>query len=143
MEAKRKASGGGLEGVVVAETRLSDVDGERGRLVVAGRDVERLAGEISFEETAALLREVRPAEARAGIAAGRARACDHLDRLGDALERADGMDALRASVAHLSEGDGFGTPAAATGAVSTFAAAWARRRRGERPLAPDPTLGHA
>jgi citrate synthase len=27
--------------------------------------------------------------------------------------------------------------------VATFAAAWARRRRGERPIAPDPALGHA
>src|SRR5262249_11204851 len=143
MEAKRKASGGGLEGVVVAETRLSDVDGERGRLVVAGRDVERLAGALSFEETAALLWEVDPAAARTGIAEGRARAFEYLGRIGDALEHADGMDALRASAAHLSEGDGFGTPAAATGAVATFAAAWARRRRGEPPLAPDPALGHA
>jgi citrate synthase len=143
MEAKWKASGGGLEGVVVAETRLSDVDGERGRLVVAGRDVERLAGELSFEETAALLWEVDAAAARAGIAEGRARAFGRLGGLGDALERADGMDALRASVAHLSEGDGFGTPAAVTGAVATLAAAWARHRRGARPLAPDPALGHA
>ncbi len=53
------------------------------------------------------------------------------------------MDALRASVAHLAEADGFGTPAALTGAVATFAAAWARRRRGEQPIAPDPALGHA
>ncbi|MGH7296509.1 MAG: citrate/2-methylcitrate synthase, partial [Polyangiaceae bacterium] len=45
----------GLEGVVVAETRLSDVDGERGRLVIAGRDVEQLAGAVSFEEVCALL----------------------------------------------------------------------------------------
>ena len=142
MEAKKTANDG-LEGVVVAETRLSDVDGERGRLVVAGRDVERLAGEVSFEGTAALLWEADPAAARAGIAEGRARAFERLGRLGDALARPDGMDALRASVAHLSEGDGFGTPAAATGAVATFAAAWARTRRGERPLAPDASLGHA
>jgi citrate synthase len=143
MEAKKKASAGGLEGVVVAETRLGDVDGERGRLVVAGRDVERLAGEVSFEETAALLWDADPAAARAGIAEGRVRAFERIGRLGDAFARADGMDALRASVAHLSESDGFATPAAITGAVATFGAAWARTRRGERPLAPDPALGHA
>ena len=33
----------GLEGVVVADTQLSDVDGERGRLVIRGHDVEALA----------------------------------------------------------------------------------------------------
>ncbi len=143
MEAKREATQGGLEGVVVAETRLSDVDGERGRLVVAGHDVERLAGTASFEETAALLWGMDAGAARAGIAAGRASAFVRLGGLGDALDRADGMDSLRASVAHLEEADGFGAPAALTGAVATFAAAWARRRRGERPLAPDPALGHA
>ncbi len=42
----------GLEGVIVADTRLSEVDGERGRLVIAGSDVEKLAGNVSFEELA-------------------------------------------------------------------------------------------
>jgi citrate synthase len=143
MEAKRKATGGGLEGVVVAETMLSDVDGEAGRLVIAGRDVEHLAGVLSFEEAAALLWGGAPGEARAGLADGRVRAFERLGRLGDALERADGMDALRASVAHLPEAEGFDTPATAAGAVATYAAAWATRRRGQSPLAPDPTLGHA
>jgi citrate synthase len=143
MDANRRALAGGLEGVVVAETRLSDVDGERGRLIVAGRDVERLAGEATFEEVAALLWATDADGARAGIAAGRARAFERLGQLGDALDRDDGMDALRASVAHLAEAEGSGALAAATGAVATFAAAWARRRRGERPLAPDPALGHA
>ena len=39
-----QSAGSGLEGVVVADTTLSEVDGERGRLVIAGHDVERLAG---------------------------------------------------------------------------------------------------
>src|SRR5580704_1618169 len=129
MEANRKAGAGGLYGVVEAETRLSDVDGERGRLVVAGHDVEALAGAVSFEEVAGLLWGVPAEGARAGIAVGRARAFARLGGLGDALEREGGMDALRASVAHLSEGEGFASPAAATGAVATFAAAWARKRR--------------
>ena len=34
----------GLEGVVVADTVLSEVDGERGRLVIAGHEVEELGG---------------------------------------------------------------------------------------------------
>ena len=54
METKT-AVNSGLEGVVVAETRLSEVDGERGRLVVAGHDIERLAGAIEVEDMAALL----------------------------------------------------------------------------------------
>ena len=45
----------GLEGVVVAETCLSDVDGERGRLVIRGHDVEALAERADFEGVCALL----------------------------------------------------------------------------------------
>src|SRR5271170_5914331 len=114
MDAKRGGTAGGLEGVVVAETRLSDVDGERGRLVVAGRDVEQLAGEVSFEEVAALLWQMDAATARAQVAAGRVQAFERLGRLGDALDRADGMDALRASVAHLADAEGPTAPAVAT-----------------------------
>lgn len=143
MEANRKAgAAGGLEGVVVADTRLSEVDGERGRLVVAGRDVEQLAGEASFEEAAALLWAVEAGAARAAIAEGRVMAFERIAQLGDALDRADGMDALRAATAHLEAND-FGTPGRITGAVATFAAAWARTRAGGRPVAPDASLGHA
>ena len=49
----------GLEGVVVADTALSEVDGERGRLVIAGHDVEAIAGQRSFEELCALMNRAR------------------------------------------------------------------------------------
>ena len=45
----------GLEGVVATATRLSDVDGEAGRLTIAGYAVEDLAPYASFEEVAYLL----------------------------------------------------------------------------------------
>src|SRR2546423_1204806 len=54
-EAMGLTSAGGLEGVVVAQTRLSDVDGEKGRLIIAGQDVEHLAHRASFEELCTLL----------------------------------------------------------------------------------------
>ena len=41
----------GLEGIVVADTRLSDVDGEAGRLTVAGYDVEATAGAARISVT--------------------------------------------------------------------------------------------
>ncbi|WP_438019032.1 citrate synthase [Sorangium sp. So ce315] len=134
----------GLEGVVVAETRLSEVDGERGRLTLAGHDVEELAGdgEVTFEDVCGLLwGGALPSAAerealRGAIAEGRVRAFALLDRLGDALAARDGMDALRAAVAHL----GGGAPAAIAGAIATFAAAWSRRAAGEAPVAPDPAL---
>src|SRR6476659_4487355 len=47
--------GEGLEGVVAASTRLSHVDGEAGRLTIAGYAVEDLAPRAAFEEVAYLL----------------------------------------------------------------------------------------
>ncbi|MCY0989289.1 citrate synthase [Nannocystis sp. ILAH1] len=138
----------GLDGVVVADTRLSEVDGERGRLVLAGHDIERLAGGTSFEALAGLLwtgalPQAAAADAtRQALAEGRVRAFArlHADELG---RFADGMDALRAAMARLSADDGFDAPANLTGAVAVFAAAWARVRAGGQPLAPDPALPHA
>src|SRR5262245_2132491 len=45
----------GLEGVVAASTRLSRVEGEAGRLTIAGYDVDDLAPQAMFEEVAFLL----------------------------------------------------------------------------------------
>ncbi len=143
------AANSGLEGVVVADTRLSEVDGERGRLVVAGHDIERLAGAASFEDVATLLwsgalpgAEGREAQRRA-LAEGRVRAFERLGASGDALGLVDGMDALRAATGHLSAHDGDDAPARLAGAVAVYAAAWARMRGGGQPIAPDPGLGHA
>ena len=45
----------GLEGVVAAQTALSHVYGEEGRLVYAGYEIEDLAENVSFEEVCHLL----------------------------------------------------------------------------------------
>jgi citrate synthase len=45
----------GLEGVVAAETRLSKVSGEEGRLVYGGYEIEDLAEHTTFEEVCHLL----------------------------------------------------------------------------------------
>ena len=42
----------GLEKVVAAETVLSDVQGAEGRLIIRGKDVETLAREFNYEQTA-------------------------------------------------------------------------------------------
>jgi citrate synthase len=154
----------GLEGVVVADTRLSDVDGERGRLVIAGRDVEELeelealegvAGAWRFEEVCALLWSAGRAgagsnagapadEVKRRIGLARQRAFQRLPRLGDALARGSGMDALRAGLAHAdADGEPLEDAAALTGATAVFLAAWLRGRAGAAPVAPDASLGHA
>ena len=45
----------GLEGVVAATTRLSDVKGDVGELIYAGYNINELAGRVSFEEVLFLL----------------------------------------------------------------------------------------
>ena len=45
----------GLEGVVAAQTRLSQVDGKAGQLIIAGFPLEEIAPQASFEEMVYLL----------------------------------------------------------------------------------------
>jgi len=136
----------GLADVVVAETRLSHVDGEAGRLVLRGHELEALAGH-RFGEVCALLWQGRlsdPCHMTRALGEGRAWAWEHLER--SALSMGDGMDALRAGLAHLSEEkaiDASTTGARLAGAVIVIAAAWDRVRRGLAPVAPDPELDHA
>jgi citrate synthase len=49
------ATGKGLEGVVAAQTKISDVDGRKGKLFYAGYDIADLAAHATFEETIHLL----------------------------------------------------------------------------------------
>jgi citrate synthase len=139
----------GLEEVVAAVTRLSDVDGAQGRLVLAGRPVEELAGRVGFEDVLHLLwygREPLPHEReriREALGDAREEAFARLPDLGDALAMPDGMDALRAAVSHLGARPGeapFAEALRLAGAVAVFAAAWARQ---PAPVRPDGHRGHA
>jgi citrate synthase len=141
----------GLEGVVVADTVLSDIDGERGRLVIRGHDVEALALHRDFEATCALLwtgalpDDDAHAALQRALGRARVRAFARLPSLGDALSAADAMDALRASLAHLCAEQiaPDELKLELTAAVAVFAAAWSRQRAGLTALAPDAGLGHA
>ena len=135
----------GLEGVVVAETRLSRVDGQAGRLVVRGHDVETLAGAVPFEAVCGLLWDGDPERGEAlrpALGAARVEAFDQLAGVGDALEAPDGMDALRAALAHL-RGDAAEDPLRISATVGVVTAAWARHVAGAAPLEPDPQRSHA
>jgi 2-methylcitrate synthase len=49
----------GLREVVAAQTRVSDIDGQAGRLWYVGYDIHDLAGRTSYEEVVHLLHELR------------------------------------------------------------------------------------
>lgn len=129
----------GLEGIVVADTTISDVDGERGRLVIAGLEVDQLAATHTFEQAAS-----RVLGFAVDTRLARTAAWELLPRLGDALDHPDGMDALRTALAHLRPtGDDRVDALAAIGAAPVWVAAWSRKRTGQPPIAPDPALAHA
>jgi citrate synthase len=140
----------GLEGVVVADTQISEVDGERGRLVIAGADVEQLAGAMPFEDAVRRVLAAGGADPAAvddaALGAARAAAWEVVPRLGNALDHPDAMDALRTALGHVrSHGAGAGDlpdAIAAIGAAPVVVAAWSRRRAGAAAVAPDPALGH-
>jgi citrate synthase len=143
-----KIEGNGLEDVVAATTRLSDVDGDQGKLVLAGYPIEELAGRVPFEDALFLLfRGAFPtpkerAALRDSLGEAREAAFERIGELGDALALPDGMDALRASVAHLGVMPGetpLSEAARIVGAIAVFAAAWARQGT---PMRPDARLAH-
>jgi citrate synthase len=141
----------GLEGVVVAESALSRVDGEAGRLIVRGYDIAELAERASFEQTCALLWEDEAPSAASHarhqprLAAARVRAFELIETIAPALRLSEPMAALRGALGLLESelGDGTAQAAAVTGATAVFAAAIARTRAGAAPIAPDPALDHA
>jgi citrate synthase len=133
----------GLEGIVVANTKLSHVDGEHGRLIIAGHDVEQLAGRHSFEEVCTMLwslsGDLAPDTAKA-LGTGRVEAFARLRGLGDALTQPLAMDSLRSALSQLPESS---SAASLVGAAAVFAAAWHRVRGGLSPIAPNPAHSHA
>ena len=145
----KAAIASGLDGVVVAETALSDVDGDRGRLIIRGIPVEDLVQRATFEDVCCLMwdgvwpTDVRREAMRSALAAARVEAFAMLPAIGNALETTDGMDALRAAVGHMRVHDAENDRVRLTGAIPVLAAAWARLQTKSSPVAPRPSLSHA
>lgn len=148
MRTHKGCSASGLDGFIAAETDLSEVDGEAGRLVIGGYEVEALTGAVPFEDVCALLWDGALPSAeerertRRSLAEARVRAAALVPQLGNALTLPDGMDALRAAMGHLVP-PAADVSASIVGAASVFAAAWARVQSGKAPVAPDPSLSLA
>ena len=138
----------GLEGIVAATTRLSDVDGERGELTIAGYDVAELAAQATFEETMWLLwHGALPSGRqltgfRSELAARRGLPPATVALLREcATARIDPMDALRIAAGTISmvSDDACAIVAQCPTIVATL---W-RLRQGGDPIPPRPDLGHA
>ena len=139
----------GLDGVPAAETVLSHVDGERGELIIAGDHIRNLAGKSSFEGVTARLwngatgKALNEANVRASLGAARERAFARLPDLLPATRGMSVVDGFRAAVAGLRAENGLDHEATIVGAFPVIAGALVQRAKGNDPIAPDPTLGHA
>ncbi|OLB59818.1 MAG: citrate synthase/methylcitrate synthase [Gemmatimonadetes bacterium 13_1_20CM_69_28] len=142
-----------LEGVVATSTRLSHVDGEAGRLTIAGYAVEDLAPYARFEEVAFLLLHARlpdPSELARftqDLAGRRALPRAGFDVLrAAAAAQAPPMDVLRMAAALLSLGrqeNPLDDALTAIACFPTIVGAYWRVRNGEAPVPVRPDLPHA
>ena len=152
----------GLEGVVVTESELSDIDGEAGRLIYRGHAIEELARQASYEETLYLLwhGELPDGEQLEAFSTemAEARAVDDgvLEIVRDLAEAdEEPMAALRtitsALAAYDPDADADVTDAEAndrksrriTAKMPTALAAYNRIRNGQKPVEPREDLSHA
>ncbi|HYD45849.1 MAG TPA: citrate synthase/methylcitrate synthase [Phenylobacterium sp.] len=137
----------GLESVVAAETVLSEVDGQAGRLVIRGRSLDDLAGRTSFEQVTHLLWDGffddLPHDLSAPLGRARAEVFAEVEALDAALQARSPIEAMRALTARLADGDELAVALRLTAAPAVFTAAVTRRQAGQPALPPDPTLGHA
>jgi citrate synthase len=137
----------GLENIVAAETVLSEVDGQAGRLVIRGYAVEELAGRATYEAAARLLLDGffddLPADLAPAIGAARTEVFAHVAAADAAILALTPMEAMRALTARLPDGDDLATALRLIAAPAVFTAAVVRLQAGQPALAPDPTLSHA
>jgi len=144
----------GLEGVVAAQTEISEVDGQNGRLIYRGGYLIHEVADRSFEEIAHLLWSGELAsgaqlgefnqkltDRRALVPAARA-------ALSGLPTDADPMDALRTLLSAQGAAPGCPKPSlddaiAATAVTPTAIAAYYRHSRGEPAIEPRADLGHA
>lgn len=146
----RPASASGLDNVVAAETRLSHVDGEAGRLIIAGHDVEELAATHDFEGAVAALwaaagLEQAPAgEAlRAALGEARETAFALVPGLLQLAACAPITEGLRTGLSLLGDEAEAPDHIRLLGAAAVFTAALCRAAEGKAPVAPDGRAGHA
>ncbi|MBP2250363.1 citrate synthase [Halarchaeum solikamskense] len=154
----------GLEGVLVAESGLSYIDGDEGRLVYRGHTIEDLARGASYEEVLYLLWNGElPTESEldafaSDMAAERAVDDDVLGTVRDLAEADEvPMAAVRTAVSELSAFDPDATEDAdptdreanlakgkrLTAKLPTLVAAFTRLRDGDEPVEPREDLSHA
>lgn len=148
----------GLRGIEIADTRISKIDGEKGKLIYRGYDILDLTRNSNFEETAyLLLHDQLPTkdeyeEFKSKLIEARWIPKQMQANMGNWRKDADPMDMLQAFVAALAGyyDEEFSTKEASyerasnlIAKVPTIVASWQRIRNNKKIIDPDSTLGHA
>jgi citrate synthase len=149
----------GLEEIVAAQTSLSDIDGQLGRLSYVGHDIHDLAEHATFEEVVYLLHHLRLPTASEledlaeQLASGRELSPFLADLMGTLAEQTSPMSMLRTSISAASayDPDGWDQSAEANyrkairliARTPTLIASYHRMRTGQEPIPPNPKLPHA
>lgn len=139
----------GLDGVIAAETTLSDVDGEAGRLIIRGRSLDELVAHCGYEDVLALLWQTLLPECdgtnRLDTALGKARerAFEHVRAADPQLLSLPVVDVVRSLLGRLEDGNDTNTALSLVAAPAVFTPAVIRLARGLDAIAPDPALPHA
>jgi len=157
--AKEAVKNTGLRGITIASTRISDVDGNVGKLVYRGFLAKDLAGKVSFEEVVYLLLFERLPNMKelTSFKSRLARETVLPDGIIAAMKtmpkEALPMDVLQSSISMLAQYDTeikdttqdsvLKKAVSLVAKVSCIVAAWNRVRQGLEPVKSDPDLNHA
>jgi 2-methylcitrate synthase len=149
----------GLQGVVIATSKICSIDGDRGKLMFRGYDIHDLAGQSTFEEVVYLLwygrlpTRTELEELSAQFVEHRWLAPEVTDLMRRLPPAQHPMETLRTVVSALSlydpEAEDMSEEAnrrkalRLTAQMGTIVAAFGRLRQGMQPVAPDPKLNHA
>ena len=148
----------GLRNIEVADTKISFIDGQKGKLIYRGYDILDLTKNSNFEETCyLLLHDELPTKSeyddfKTELVNARVIPKQMQINMGNWKKDADPMDVLQAFVAAFGGyyDEEFSTKQASysrainlIAKVPTIVSSWQRIRNGKKIIEPDPELSHA
>jgi len=148
----------GLRGIPVADTRISNIDGEQGKLIYRGYDILDLTKNSNFEEICyLLLHDELPTKSEYGDFTSKLKEARYIPKqmqinMGNWRKDADPMDMLQAFVAALAgyydeefsnKESSYERATNLIAKVPSIVASWQRIRHGKDLVDPKPELSHA
>ena len=148
----------GLRDIPVADTRISNIDGEKGKLIYRGYDILDLTKKSNFEEVCyLLLHDDLPSKSEYEDFVSKLKGARLIPKqmqinMGNWRKDADPMDMLQAFVAALAgyydeefsdKESSYERAASLIAKLPTIVASWQRVRNGKGIVDPNPNLSHA